>query len=342
MEKYAVLSAVNRGTFWERLCHLYMKTGDYVDMENLENRNIVYVKVFLSDIKNQYAALQESQLWLDYLSHVPCSVIGQAPLDGSKISLLVCTSDTRPLYSFCQMRLSGDDVADKDVYGQAVALFEKFIDKCQLSDITCKPAGIRMWVYVSDIEDCFHAVNKARIDVFERYGITADSHCMAVTAVEGTAYENKAQVALDYMSFGGDGVSVVPLNADSAVAEDITAYGSCSGDMGVSVGQDLRVDILPFVLSSCSDAKISQPDVRHYAGQILGEFGIRLKRYGLTMNHVSCFVTYLRDFSDYADVDRLLSMAFPYVPHAIVEAKGLCGHIPVMIECVAARREQPE
>ena len=53
MEKYAVLSAVARGNFWERLCHLYMKTGDYVDMENLENRHIVYVKVFLSDIRNQ-------------------------------------------------------------------------------------------------------------------------------------------------------------------------------------------------------------------------------------------------------------------------------------------------
>lgn len=52
MEKYAVLSAVARGNFWERLCHLYMKTGDYVDMENLENRHIVYVKVFLSDIRN--------------------------------------------------------------------------------------------------------------------------------------------------------------------------------------------------------------------------------------------------------------------------------------------------
>ena len=117
MEKYAVLSAVARGNFWERLCHLYMKTGDYVDMENLENRHIVYVKVFLSDIRNQYAALLESQLWHDYLSHVPCSVVGQAPLDGSKVSLLVCTSDASSASSFCSLRLCGTDLAGKDAYG---------------------------------------------------------------------------------------------------------------------------------------------------------------------------------------------------------------------------------
>ena len=109
-----------------------MKTGDYVDMENLENRHIVYVKVFLSDIRNQYAALLESQLWHDYLSHVPCSVVGQAPLDGSKVSLLVCTSDASSASSFCSLRLCEADMAGKDAYGQAVALFEKFVVSANL------------------------------------------------------------------------------------------------------------------------------------------------------------------------------------------------------------------
>lgn len=99
----------------------------------------------------------------------------------------------------------------------------------------------------------------------------------------------------------------------------------------------MRVDIPPFVLPSATDADMSQLDVRQYTGQILGDMGVRLKRYGLTMNHVSCFVAYLRDFSDYTDVDRLLSMAFPYVPHVIVCADGAGGCLPVMIESVAER-----
>lgn len=152
MEKYAVLSAVARGNFWERLCHLYMKTGDYVDMENLENRHIVYVKVFLSDIRNQYAALLESQLWHDYLSHVPCSVVGQAPLDGSKVSLLVCTSDASSASSFCSLRLCGADMAGKDAYGQAVALFEKFVGSAHLADDASGVGCLRVWLYVADTD----------------------------------------------------------------------------------------------------------------------------------------------------------------------------------------------
>lgn len=337
MEKYAVLSAVARGNFWERLCHLYMKTGDYVDMENLENRHIVYVKVFLSDIRNQYAALLESQLWHDYLSHVPCSVVGQAPLDGSKVSLLVCTSDASSASSFCSLRLCGTDLAGKDAYGQAVALFEKFVGSAHLADDASGVGCLRVWFYVADTDGCLDAVEKARDDVFGRHGIDAGKLRMAVTVVGGVTHADGAVVALDYLSFGGDAKAVVPPCSDEGSAKDESAAGYGCIDLGVDLGSGLRVDIPPFVLPSATDADMSQLDVRQYTGQILGDMGVRLKRYGLTMNHVSCFVAYLRDFSDYTDVDRLLSMAFPYVPHVIVCADGAGGCLPVMIECVAER-----
>lgn len=337
MEKYAVLPAVARGTFWERLCHLYMKTGDYVDMENLENRRVAYVRVFLSDIRNQYAALLGSQLWQDYLSQVPCSVVGQAPLDGSKISLLVCTSDSASSPSFCRVRLSEADAAGKDCYGQAVALFDKFVCSSHLAGDSGKVAGMRVWIYVADVCGCLRAVEKARDDVFERYGIGYDEQRMAVTVVGGTTHVGGVMVALDYISFGGDANIVAPLRSGDELAADRLPVRSGSLDMGVDMGHELRVDIPPFVLSFGADSDMSQPDARQYAGQLLGDMGVRLKRYGLTMNHASCFVAYLRDFSDYADVDRLLSMAFPHVPHIIVGADGADSRRPVMIECVASR-----
>lgn len=93
MKKYAVLSAVDKGAFWERLCHLYMKIGDYLDMEKLENRSLKYVKIFLSDKKHQYGQLIDSQLWTEYLSFAICNIDGHAPLNNSKISMIIITSD---------------------------------------------------------------------------------------------------------------------------------------------------------------------------------------------------------------------------------------------------------
>lgn len=337
MEKYAVLSAVNRGSFWERLCHLYMKTGDYIDMENLENRHVVYAKVFLSDIRNQYAALLESQLWQDYLSQVTCSVIGQAPLDGSKINVLVCTSDSADSHALCRVRLSGDDVAGMDIYVQSVMLFEKFVTHAHLTGGASQPAGMRVWVYVADVAGSLSVVEKARDDVFMRYGIEIDERRVAVTCVGGTTHMDGVLVALDYISFCRQAKAVVPLHIDSGNSGGGSRIHACTYGIGIDFGYGLRVDLPAFVPSAASGADMSQLDVRQYTGQLLGDMGVRLKSYGLTMNHVRCFVAYLRDFSDYSDVDRLLSMAFPYVPHAIIGAKGADCRRPVMIECVAVK-----
>lgn len=94
MNKTAVLQAVDKGAFWERLCHLYMKTGDYMDMEMLEGRSLRHATVFLSDVRRQYDQLKTSQLWTEYLSLADCRIVEQTPLAGSKIAVMLITSDS--------------------------------------------------------------------------------------------------------------------------------------------------------------------------------------------------------------------------------------------------------
>lgn len=335
MEKYAVLSAVCRGSFWERLCHLYMKTGDYIDMENLENRHVIYVRVFLSDICNQYAALLESQLWQDYLSQVPCSVIGQAPLDGSKISLLVCTSDFVDNPSLCRVRLSEDDVEGKDVYGQAVVLFDKFVRHVRHAGNVAGNVGIRVWIYLADVADSIADVEQARDYVFERYGVNLDEWCVAVTCIEGVTHVEGAVIALDYIAFCRP--AVVPFCIAGIEKQCGKNFLTCAEGFGLTFDNNLRVDLPAYAFSVDGDSDLSQLDVRQFTGILLGDVGVKLKRYGVTMNDVRCFVVYLRDFSDYPDVDRLLSMAFPNTPHVIVRACGADTRQPVLMGCVAIK-----
>ncbi len=53
MDKYIILSPEAKGTFNDRLNFLYLKLGNYLDTEKLENRTLQYCKVFLSDSQNQ-------------------------------------------------------------------------------------------------------------------------------------------------------------------------------------------------------------------------------------------------------------------------------------------------
>lgn len=338
MEKYAVLSATCRGSFWERLCHLYMKTGDYVDMENLENRHLVYVKVFLSDIFNQYSALLESQLWQDYLSQVPCSVIGQPPLDGSKVSLLVCTSDAADTASLCSVRLNKNEADGTDVYGQAVVLFNKFVDNLLDKGQLRQFAALRVWLYVANLTDNKDTVNKALDDVFTQYGLNQDNLHVTVTYVEGSSQVEGAAVALDYIIYDESLEPVVALNTEEKAESKDAVCKFSNSIMAIKSNDSLLVDLPAFVLFSAEDADPSQLDMSQYAGMILGNIGVRLKKYGVAMNDVRCFIVYARDFSDYEEIDRLLSAAFPRVPHAIVKACGTEISQPVMIGCVAFKK----
>ncbi len=338
MEKYAVLSATCRGSFWERLCHLYMKTGDYVDMENLENRHLVYVKVFLSDICNQYSALLESQLWQDYLSQVPCSVIGQPPLDGSKVSLLVCTSDTADTTPICSVRLNKNEADGTDVYGQAVVLFNKFVDNLLDKGQLRQFAALRVWLYVANLTNNKDTVNKALDDVFTQYGLNQNNLRITVTCVEGSSQVEGAAVALDYIIYDESFEPAVALGIEEKAESKDAVCKFSNSIMAIKSNDFVLVDLPAFVLPSSEDADPSQLDMSQYAGMILGNIGVRLKNYGVAMNDVRCFIVYVRDFSDYEEIDRLLSAAFPRVPHAIVKACGTDISQPVMIGCVAFKK----
>ena len=97
MDKYIILSPEAKGTFNDRLNFLYLKLGNYLDTEKLENRTLQYCKVFLSDAQNQTQNLEESLLYQEYLKDTHLTVVEQPPLNGSKIHFLSRPQTIRPL-----------------------------------------------------------------------------------------------------------------------------------------------------------------------------------------------------------------------------------------------------
>ena len=93
MDKYIILSPEAKGTFNDRLNFLYLKLGNYLDTEKLENRTLQYCKVFLSDAQNQIKELEDSLLMTkDHYETYPVF----SP-DGK--TLYFCSSTAEPIPS---------------------------------------------------------------------------------------------------------------------------------------------------------------------------------------------------------------------------------------------------
>jgi len=341
MEKYNVLTAVSSGTFFERLCHLYMKTGDYLDLEQLENRTLKHCKVFLSDARNQYPQLLESQLWKEFLAGAECSVVEQPPLNGCKIAVLLKTSDHEADFRLTPVRLTEEECSGRDAYRQTELLFEKYIAETARQGLTLAGNCVRTWLYVSDIDRDYADIARACNDVFGRNGLTAETHFIASTGIGGATWAPNCSVAMDF------------LTCPAARAEDLKylhapEHLNDTIEYGVAFERGTRVSCgskqYSLISGTASIDKrgevIYLNDVRKQTGRLLENIGALLFNGGMTMNDIRMFTIYLRDISDYPEVEKFMSSVFPYTPRIIVSARVCRPSWLVEMECVAVKESK--
>ena len=175
MDKYIILSPEAKGLFNDRLNFLYLKLGNFLDTEKLENRTLQYCKVFLSDAQNQIKELEESLLYQEFLKGANLTIVEQTPLNGSKVSLLIKTTDSQTPIFFHSLRLTEEEAKGKDSYEQTRLLFNKYLKTIEGTDMTMERNLIRTWIYVTNIDVNYQGVVEARNDIFDKEGLTADT-----------------------------------------------------------------------------------------------------------------------------------------------------------------------
>lgn len=338
MEKYSILSAAASGRFYERLCQLYMKVGDYLDLERLENRTLKHCKIFLSDARNQYPQLLDSSLWKEFLSAVPCSIVEQQPLNGSKIALLVKTSDHEPDFQLTPLRLREMECKDKDTYQQTVMLFERYIAKMREMGLDIAEHCVRTWLYVNDIDRNYADVVRARNDVFAKNGLSTETHFIASTGIGGATWVAGANVAMDFLTCPtATAASLKYLRALDHLNDTIEYGVAFERGTRVSCGNK-QYFLISGTASIDKYGEVVYPnDVRKQTGRLLENIGALLADGGATMNDIRCFTIYLRDLSDYQEVDKFMSQVFPYTPRIILQAKVCRPSWLVEMECVAIK-----
>ncbi len=338
MDKYTIISPEAKGSLVERLGFLYLALGNYLDKESMENRHLQYSKVFLSDALNQTSLLEESLLYTEFLSKEACTIVEQPPLNGSKVSILVKTTDDPTPVLFQSIRLSEEEAKGKSSYEQTRMLFDKYLQSIEGKGLTMSCNLARTWIYVNHIDVNYQGVVEARNDIFRQQGLTHDTHYIASTGIGGATAVRHASVAMDFLTLPG-------------IKETDKKYLQALGHLnptheyGVAFERGTRVN-LPgkqqfFISGTASIDKhgdILYPgDVIRQAGRLLENIGALLKDGDATMNDIQYFIIYLRDISDYPSVEALMKQLYPQTPHLIVEAKVCRPGWLIEMECIAEK-----
>jgi enamine deaminase RidA (YjgF/YER057c/UK114 family) len=337
MERYTIIAAELKGTFAERLSDLCDKVGNYLLKERQNGRQLHYTKIFLSDAQNQYQRLVESPLYQDLLGETAISVVEQAPVDGSKISLLMKTAEGEPDFMFHSLRLTEGETKGMNSYTQTIMLFEKYLRMLKEHGLRLDTHCVRTWIYVGDIDNNYAGVVKARNDIFNHYGLTIDTHFIASTGIGGNTQTRSACVAMDFLTFP-------KINESDKTYLKALDYLSPTHEYGVAFerGTMLRHNSKKsfFISGTASIDKhgnvIYVGDVMRQANRLLENINALLKDGGATLDSAKYFIVYLRDISDYAAVEEFMKQRFPSVPHVIVQAKVCRPEWLIEMECIAA------
>lgn len=352
MDKYIIITPDTKGTFTERLNSLYLKIKDYLDYEQLsEQRTLQYCKVFLSDSQNQVEDLKNSFLYEEVLSITACSIVEQAPLNGSKIALLVKTSDSSVPFIFQSLRLSEAEAKGCNSYQQTAMLFEKYLQSIEGKDLTMERNLVRTWIYVNHIDVNYQGVVEARNDIFRQQGLTSSTHYIASTGIGGGTPVRQASVAIDFLTYP----NIQEKDKKYLQALD---HLNPTHEYGVAFERGTRLTLLVhqaetldsptylhqyFISGTASIDKngevIYEGDVLRQTGRLLENIGALLKDGDATMNDIQYFIIYLRDISDYHQVDTLMQQLYPHIPRIIVEARVCRPGWLIEMECIAEKTQ---
>ena len=349
MDKYIILSPEAKGSFNDRLNFLYLKLGNFLDAEKLENRTLQYCKVFLSDSQNQIKELEESLLYQEFLKGASLTIVEQTPLNGSKVSLLIKTTDEATPILFHCLRLTEEEAKGKDSYEQTHLLFNKYLKTIEGTDMTMERNLVRTWIYVTNIDVNYQGVVEARNDIFDKEGLTADTHYIASTGIGGATPVRHAAVAIDFLT-------VPNIKQEDKKYLQALDHLNPTHEYGVAFERGTRLTLPThtlhpegsqqfkqqyFISGTASIDKhgdvVYEGDIVRQTGRLLENIGALLKDGDATMNDIQYFIIYLRDISDYHTVDRLMQQFYPQIPRIIVEAKVCRPGWLIEMECIAEK-----
>ena len=343
--------------FAEQLGLVERRYAEAREALGLAPESAIFRRLFVSDLMNQAQAIRASSLCgTEAEGPVAVSIVQQAPLPGAKVALLAyhLTDDAgiakerlsphhvqvgkRGLRHLWSTRLcAGSDAAPASAAGQTREIFADLIATLAGAGGTLRDHCVRTWIYVKDVNVFYKDMVESRRELFERQGLTADTHYLASTGIEGGCAHRYDLVAMDAYSILGMAPGQMSYLNDFDRLCPTRNYG-VTFERGTRIAYADRSH--HFISGTAS---IDGTGAVVHRGHVLRQLERTLEnveallgagRAGLgDMMHLT---VYLRDPADFPSVEGYLSERFRGLPMVIVEGAVCRPEWLIEVEGVAA------
>lgn len=213
-------------SFSHALVELTVNYSSALDRLILSDATAVFCRIFLSDILNQKAVLLASDLFRRLGASCALSIIEQKPVGSGPVSLFAyhLRAPGKPFAK--QLSRTASDGLRNDVvvkgshysllvsanhtatdssspYTQTKTIFSSLNSVVEQNGMNLLDNGIRTWVYMRDLDNHYQDMVRARRELFEQHGLTAQTRFLASTGILGMTHSPERLVSADALSVGG-------------------------------------------------------------------------------------------------------------------------------------------
>lgn len=307
----------------------------------------MFIRVFLSDTANQ------SELVLDAVD-APCalSIIEQAPLDGSKIAMLVyCQSNIEVeasedgIYTVSHgayKHLWACNYADpelSDSKQQTYKLLTDYVAKLSARGCTLFDDTIRTWFYIQNVDVNYHGMVVGRNDAFDQEGLVSDTHFITSTGIQGRVADHRILSIMDTYSIKGLQKGQIQFLYAPTHLNSTYEYG-VRFERGTAVHYGDRTHV--FISGTASiDNKgdvVHVGDIQKQTLRMWENVETLLAEADSSFDDLAHLIIYLRDISDVELVREMFDAKFANVPKVFVLAPVCRPTWLIEMECIAIRK----
>lgn len=307
--------------------------------EEIFPASLVWKRYFLSDPCNQYELFESPGQLM--------SLVGQAPLDGSKIAMwcyfvqegqlaaddhLVTLSrpDYKHYYYYGLKDLS------EGPYAQTIKLFNNLKESMALNSLNMAEHLIRTWVYVQAVDINYEGMVKARREVFEQEGLSENTHYVSSTGIEGRHYLPSSLVFMDaYVLEGLKEEQLRFLYAPEHLSPTQVYGVTFERGTTIEYGDRRHVFISGTASIDNRGRTLYSMDIQAQTERMFENVEALLTEAGAGFGDLAHVIVYLRDMADYGVVKSLVNSKLPEVPQVFVLAPVCRTQWLVEMECMA-------
>ena len=343
--------------FGEQLELVERRYAEAREALGLAPESAIFRRVFVSDLMNQVQAVRASGLCgTEAEGPVAVSIVQQAPLPGAKVALLAyhLTGDAdiakhrlspnhvlvekRGLRHLWSTRLcAGCDSAPASAAGQTREIFADLIATLAGAGGTLRDHCVRTWIYVKDVDVFYKDMVESRRELFERQGLTAETHYIASTGIEGGCAHRYDLVAMDAYSILGLAPGQMSYLNDFDRLCPTRNYG-VTFERGTRIAYADRSH--HFISGTASidgtGAVVHRGHVLRQLERTLDNVEALLNSGRAGLGDLMHLTVYLRDPADFPRVEGYLSERFRGLPMLIVEGAVCRPEWLIEVEGVAA------